>query len=153
LCTSVNVTHRRSCNVDDHTSWARDCPTFIRKCQEYNTKHPENSLPYYHSSEPWIWATGLPSPDPTTRYRSEGPLFIRKQTLSQKLRQSQLQFWNQPTSNNNRHNHPMVNGLEQGQIGRAPQECPPFPHPQMSSLDDFNTKAPPFNTDPQHSTQ
>ena len=44
-CTSTNITQCRSCNADDHTSWARDCPTFIRKCQEYDTKHPENSLP------------------------------------------------------------------------------------------------------------
>ncbi|KAF8800031.1 hypothetical protein BYT27DRAFT_7227663 [Phlegmacium glaucopus] len=59
-CTNSNVTHFISCDANDHTSWARDCPTFIRKCQEYDTKHPENNLPYYPSTEAWTWATGPP---------------------------------------------------------------------------------------------
>ncbi|KAF8816723.1 hypothetical protein BYT27DRAFT_7010626, partial [Phlegmacium glaucopus] len=59
-CDNSNATHCRSCDADDHTSWFRDCPTFIRKCKEYNSKHPENDLPYYPSLEPWTWVAGPP---------------------------------------------------------------------------------------------
>jgi hypothetical protein len=50
-CTSKS-TYCVNCGVDDHTSWSRECPTFMRKCHEFDVKHPENSLPYYPSSEP-----------------------------------------------------------------------------------------------------
>ena len=76
-CTNTDTIHCRSCGTDNHTSWARDCPTFIRKCKEFDTKHPENDLPYYPSLEPWTWLTSVLPPDPVNRYRAEGGPPIR----------------------------------------------------------------------------
>ena len=73
-CMTTNTTHCRSCGTDDHTSWDRDCPTFIIKCREFNVKHPENDLPYYPSMESWTWLTSILPPEPVNRYRAEGGL-------------------------------------------------------------------------------
>jgi len=54
-CQEKSKTHCVSCKKDDNCSWDRSCPTFIKKCEEYNKKHPENTLPYFPSVEPWTW--------------------------------------------------------------------------------------------------
>ena len=49
--------HRKcvSCNTDDHASWSRHCPTYIRKREECNSRNPKNSLQFFPTSEPWTW--------------------------------------------------------------------------------------------------
>lgn len=47
-----------SCNTEDHASWSRTCPTFLRKIEDYNRRNPENMLPYYPTSDPWTWSSG-----------------------------------------------------------------------------------------------
>ena len=91
-CTNTNTIHCRSCGTDDHTSWDRECPTFIRKCQEFDIKHPENDLPYYPSTEQWTWLTSVLPPEPFNRYRAEAGLPICQTALSKQLRQRKLQF-------------------------------------------------------------
>ncbi|KAF8811065.1 hypothetical protein BYT27DRAFT_7221740 [Phlegmacium glaucopus] len=59
-CTVSSAHHCISCSVNNHPSWARNCPTFLRKCKEFNLKHPENGLPFYPSQEPWTWALEPP---------------------------------------------------------------------------------------------
>ena len=79
------------CKVDNHASWSRECPTFTRRCCEFNLKHPENSLPYYPSMEPWTWAEE-PWQEPTQTYRPASPPPIRVQPGTQRLRQQELNF-------------------------------------------------------------
>lgn len=43
------------CGKPGHASWDRQCPTFLRKCQEFNDCHLENTLPFYPSTQPWTW--------------------------------------------------------------------------------------------------
>lgn len=31
-----------SCRTDDHSSWSRECPVFLRKSEELSERHPEN---------------------------------------------------------------------------------------------------------------
>ena len=126
-CSNTNATHCRSCGTDDHTSWARDCPTFIRKCQEYDTKHLENDLPYYPSSEPWTWSTSVLPPDPANRFRAEGGPLIHQAALSKQLRQRKLQFRSKAT------------GEDQGHRTGTLLVRPPFPHPEQSNLVDIPT--------------
>ena len=47
-----------SCNMGGHASWSRECPTFLRKVEEYNLRNPNNLLPFFPTSEPWTWSTG-----------------------------------------------------------------------------------------------
>lgn len=56
-CQEKIAKHCVSCNKNDHCSWNRSCPTFIKKCKEFDRKHPENTLPYFPSSEPWTWTS------------------------------------------------------------------------------------------------
>ena len=71
-CTSTN-THCVNCGLDDHTSWSRECLTFVRKCQEFNTKHLENGLPYYPSTEPWTWASAPQRLEENCFFRPDQP--------------------------------------------------------------------------------
>ena len=100
-CTNTDTIHCRSCGTDNHTSWARDCPTFIRKCKEFDMKHPENNLPYYPSLEPWTWLKSVLPPDPVNRYRAEEGPPIRQAALSKQPRQRKLQFRPAAPSDNN----------------------------------------------------
>jgi len=91
-CNNKDKHHCISCNTDDHSSWARNCPTFVRKCREFNLKHPENGLPFYPSQESWTWASEPPRAE---RWEHAGRLEqipIRQKTSSQHLRQQQLRF-------------------------------------------------------------
>ena len=44
-----------SCNTNKHASWSRECPTFLKKIDNCNSKHPENALPLIPSNKPWTW--------------------------------------------------------------------------------------------------
>lgn len=36
----------KSCNRKGHTATERICPTFIKKCREYNARNPSNTMPF-----------------------------------------------------------------------------------------------------------
>jgi len=96
-CTDKDTSFCINCKVDDHPSWSRNCPTFLRKCQEYDAKHPENNLPYYPSStESWTWSP-IPQPPPLTNQipRPAPPPPIRQKQPTQRLRQQTLNFGTQ----------------------------------------------------------
>ena len=46
-----------SCNTNDHASWSRSCPTFLKKLDEFNTRNPDNLLQYFPTADPWTWLT------------------------------------------------------------------------------------------------
>ena len=51
--------HRKfciSCNTDEHASWSRECPTFLRKVSECNRRNPENALQFIPTTESWTWS-------------------------------------------------------------------------------------------------
>jgi hypothetical protein len=81
-----------SCNADDHTSWDRNCPTFLRKCEEQNARNQENIMPFFPSTEEWSWAL---NPPPQQSIVTEAPSFLDQATRPprrQQLRQTQLSF-------------------------------------------------------------
>jgi hypothetical protein len=90
-CSNTN-TYCANCEKDDHTSWSRECPTFVKKCQEFDMKHPENSLPYYPSSEAWTWAATPQPPSEDQAYRPGLPPPIVMRPATQRLRQQRLNF-------------------------------------------------------------
>ena len=45
-----------SCRADDHASWSRSCPVFLKKCEEMDKRTPENSLPFFPALESWTWS-------------------------------------------------------------------------------------------------
>jgi len=60
-CTNKGKTHCVSCDSDQHASWSRFCPTFLKKCDELDRRTPENSLPFFPSMDPWTWASTPPA--------------------------------------------------------------------------------------------
>src|SRR6266481_7649906 len=52
-CTQWNRLCCTPCKVDGHASWDRQCPTFIHKCEELNTRLTENNMPYFPTNELW----------------------------------------------------------------------------------------------------
>ena len=53
-----------SCKTDDHASWSRDCPTFIKKQNDFNDRNPENALQYIPTADPWTWTASVQSAQP-----------------------------------------------------------------------------------------
>jgi hypothetical protein len=51
-----------SCKADDHASWSRECPTFIKKLSEFNERNPENALQYIPTADPWTWTASAKQP-------------------------------------------------------------------------------------------
>ncbi|PPQ78948.1 hypothetical protein CVT25_002398 [Psilocybe cyanescens] len=47
---------------DGHTSWDRNCPTFHRKCQQFDSTHPENAIPFFPDDEQWTWTNEFQPP-------------------------------------------------------------------------------------------
>lgn len=43
---------------EGHTAKDRICPTYQKKCQEYNERNPSNALPCFPTSELWTWTGG-----------------------------------------------------------------------------------------------
>ena len=42
---------------DNHPSWSRQCPTFLKKLTDLNSRNLDNSTLFFPSSDPWTWAT------------------------------------------------------------------------------------------------
>ncbi|KAF8805473.1 hypothetical protein BYT27DRAFT_7104439, partial [Phlegmacium glaucopus] len=81
-----------SCGTDDHPSWARHCPTFLRKCREFDLKHPENGLPFYPSQESWTWASEPPRTEHRSYPNTTDQVPIQPRAGTQRLCQQQLRF-------------------------------------------------------------
>jgi hypothetical protein len=77
-CTERDKTFCCNCNTHTHNSFDRRCPTFLKRCEEYNARCPENVLPYFPTDEPYTWSflpintprnntltTPMPRPPPT----------------------------------------------------------------------------------------
>ncbi|KIK95902.1 hypothetical protein PAXRUDRAFT_32722 [Paxillus rubicundulus Ve08.2h10] len=62
-CIPIRCVHCH-CEVDDHSSNDQHCPMYEDKCVTLDAKHPENSMPYYPTSEPWTQVMLPPKPAP-----------------------------------------------------------------------------------------
>ena len=52
-CTNKGKLHCASCKTNEHASWDRACPEFIRWCEEYSKKHLENNFIYFPTTQDW----------------------------------------------------------------------------------------------------
>ena len=53
-----------SCKTEDHASWNRACPTFLRKAAEFNNRNPDNLLQYFPTADSWTWSAMTKTPPP-----------------------------------------------------------------------------------------
>ena len=54
---SSQVKNCVSCKTDDHPSWSQQCPTFVKKAHELNSRSLDNSTIYFPTTDPWTWTT------------------------------------------------------------------------------------------------
>jgi hypothetical protein len=63
-CNNNNHLFCVGCKSRGHASEDPLCPTYQRKVDEINTKHPENLMPYYPTHEPWTHSLLPPKTQP-----------------------------------------------------------------------------------------
>jgi hypothetical protein len=127
-CTQQGATYCSSCRTHDHTSWNRECPTFLRKIDDLNARDPANDLPFFPAKESWTWSPSYP-----TQGRRVPPAEIQinpAQPASQRnrYRQTQINFEHlapggrpyTKESRSSQHSTPPV----------AKSPPPPFPNPE-----------------------
>jgi len=51
-----------SCRVEGHASWDWQCPVFIRKCEELDSRLTENYMLYFPTNEAWTHVSQPPRP-------------------------------------------------------------------------------------------
>jgi hypothetical protein len=83
-CTTPSVRCCVSCKANDHASWSRECPVFIKKLNDFNDRNPENALQYIPTSEPWTWTTST-NTRPPAQYSS---MSVNRQNVSRDRTQS-----------------------------------------------------------------
>ena len=59
-----------SCRSNDHASWSRSCPIFLKKMDEFNIRNPDNSLQFFPTADPWTW-TPTTSSQPQQQFKPQ----------------------------------------------------------------------------------
>ncbi|KIK20054.1 hypothetical protein PISMIDRAFT_84786, partial [Pisolithus microcarpus 441] len=55
-CDHPNCKFCVSCESSSHSSSSQECPELAKHSIALNTKHPDNTLPYFPTAEPWMQA-------------------------------------------------------------------------------------------------
>ena len=71
--------------MDDHVSWSRTCPTFLRKCKEMDRQTPENNLPFFLATEAWTWSPALLVSGFPACVDPPPPIFIRGRNQQERI--------------------------------------------------------------------
>ena len=94
-----------SCGVGStHPSTSPKCPSFIKKCEALDERFPENTMPYFPTSEAWTWASTPvnpprpSSPNPPLPMRSNPRLRSPRSTHQSSHQGNE---WSQPRHTDN----------------------------------------------------
>lgn len=89
-CNSYRTTRCTNCRSQQHASWSRSCPEFMKRCKELDDKYPENRMPYFPTQHAWTHVaqpprptrtSGSPSP-PSQRPSTPAPGHLRQTTIT-----------------------------------------------------------------------
>jgi len=64
-CNAFRTTRCVNCRSNNHTSWNRKCPEFLRRTEIINDKFPENKMPYFPTEAAWTHVSQPPRPPRT----------------------------------------------------------------------------------------
>jgi hypothetical protein len=92
-----NPTTKRcvSCKSNEHASWSRGCPVFLKKSEELNMRNIENTMPFFPTNDPWTWSTGAS----TDNVQIHRPTPLQKQTYDKGKEKQQPARTTKPTGN------------------------------------------------------
>jgi hypothetical protein len=127
-CNQQGVTYCTSCRTDDHTSWNRGCPTFLRKIDELNARDLANDIPFFPAKETWTWSQSYPS-----QGRRVPPANVQvnhAQTGSQNNRYRQMQLNFDPAVPGGRPYTKEPRPYQQSKPPAAKSPPPNFPNPE-----------------------
>jgi hypothetical protein len=88
-CDNPNTHWCVSCHSNTHSSWDRQCPIFLVRCDDFDKRNPDNTLRYFPTEEAWThfnappplpreqryparWAQPVTQPPATTQGRRAG---------------------------------------------------------------------------------
>jgi hypothetical protein len=125
-CTNREKRHCVSCNSDDHASWSRTCPTFLRKCDELDRRTPENNLPFYPASEPWTWSPTAPTLNPYAQGHASPPIQLRGRNQQERIQNNR-----DAAPNGRPYERASWNRTDPGQTDKP---CSTLPPPSIPSL-------------------
>jgi len=157
-CTNREMRHCVSCNTDDHVSWSRSCPTFLKKCDEMDRRTPENSLPFYLASDPWTWSPMAPTQNPYARTQGYSQEYPQGNTLPPPIlprgrnQQERIQNSRDAAPNGRPYERLSWNRASSGQTDKPPSPPPPPPPVPAPNLTPSDTPEKATNTEPQTSS-
>ena len=73
-CTNRGRPRCVSCHMDGHLSWDWQCPTFLNKCHDMDTRMTENQMLYYPTANSWTHTLQPPKPTPPALVPSQTQL-------------------------------------------------------------------------------
>ncbi|KAG2747165.1 hypothetical protein P692DRAFT_201791369 [Suillus brevipes Sb2] len=98
-CNAYRTTRCVNSRTDNHTSWSRKCPEFIRRCELLNEKFPENRMPYFPTEAAWTHAISPSRPHKLPSHnRASTPPRSQQAGPSQRLQQTTISFPHPPPS-------------------------------------------------------
>jgi hypothetical protein len=66
-CRHPHIKRCISCKSNEHASWSSECPTFLRKAEDFKERNPESTLPFFPTEDSWTWSKDIPTnPFPLT---------------------------------------------------------------------------------------
>jgi hypothetical protein len=83
-CPSPQTRRCVSCKTDDHASWSRECPTFVKKLSEFNVRNPENALQYIPTADPWTWTASTTASNQSQPLQASRPPVEREHQMNEK---------------------------------------------------------------------
>ena len=156
-CTNREMRHCVSCNTDDHVSWSRSYPIFLKKCDEMDRHTPENNLPFYLASDPWTWSPMAPMQNPYAHTQGYPQGYPQGNTLLPPILphrcNQQERIWNSRDTTPNRRPYERLswNHASSRQTDKPPSPPPPPPVP-APNLTPSDTPEQATNTEPQTSS-
>jgi len=128
-CNSYRTNRCANCNANDHSSWNRECPEFIRQRELLDNRLPENRMPYFPTEHSWTHAM-FPL-NPTAPSRPQPPSSSNNATtaeLSNAVRRPMRQTTSLTPAS---HTHPICAHHQPATAQRRTHKDPHLPRPYL----------------------
>jgi len=139
-CENQHALHCTPCGISGHTASDRLCPTFLKRCREFDERHPENAIPFFPSAQPWTWHHESPNLPPLTLIQhSEATPSTGSSNQTQRYRQQALTEFMGGTAQSSMAQSNVYKrntGLQGKTFSTSTEnqqvatDKPPFPHPE-----------------------
>ncbi|KAF5331424.1 hypothetical protein D9611_011885 [Ephemerocybe angulata] len=87
-CTTQQKRACISCKGGNHASWDRRCPEFLRRCHDFDQRHPENTMPYHPTEDAWTWMREPTQGGQTSTYGASPPITYRPTNQTRRIQET-----------------------------------------------------------------